>query len=50
MAKNVFRKAGIPLDAALVIFGWIAFCIGNLARANHPILTLCLLVVARVLP
>ena len=50
MAKNVFREAGIQPDTALVTFGWIAFCIGNLAKATCPILALCLLVVARVLP
>lgn len=50
MGKNVFRKTGICMDAALVVLGWTAFFIGMLPNTEHPILTVCFMAVARVPP
>ena len=50
MVKNVFCKAGIHRDAALVVLGWAAFLAGMLATAKYPVLAVCSMTVARVLP
>ena len=50
MVKNVPNRAGILLDTALVVVGWVAFILGIWARAHFPVYALCLSAVARVLP
>jgi len=50
MEKNVHSRAGVFLDTALVVVGWIAFILGIWARADFPVYALCLSAVARVLP
>ena len=50
MVENVHIRAGIFLDAALVVVGWVAFLLGYLGRAQFPVYALCLSAVARVLP
>ncbi len=50
MEKIVRTKAGAYKDAALVSIGWVAFLIGLLGKSQFPMVAVCLLMIARVLP
>ena len=50
MLKRVFREAGVPLNAVLVVIGWAAFFAGMAASAQYALLSVCLMAIARVLP
>lgn len=51
MAKTVQHETGAHIDTALEVIGWVAFGGGIAAGlAVHPILSTCLMAVARVLP
>jgi hypothetical protein len=48
--KNAFIKAGIQINTALVILGWICFALGKLNQTNNPFFSFVMLATARVLP
>jgi hypothetical protein len=48
MVKKVLSKIGCYIDTALVVIGWTTFFSGILAK--NPLLKVCLLGLARVLP